>query len=97
MVDFYLILVYTVRSTVFGGVGGSNPSLLRSAILFLICVGFGAFSIEPTFLQTAFNSIIGGTSMNIISNTAVIFSKSLFSALSAVTAGLAASGVTPHL
>ena len=78
---------------------GSNPSLLRSAILFLICVGFSVFCVEPTCLQKAINFIIGGASMSNFSHTAVIFAilKSLFRVFSAVTAGLVANGVTPHL
>lgn len=79
--------------------GGSNPSLLRSAILFLICVGLTGFCVEPTFLQTVINFTIGGTNMVDFSLSAVIFAvlKSLFSVFAAVTAGLVANGVTPHL
>ena len=79
--------------------GGSNPSLLRSAILFFVCVGLGVFCIEPGFLSTVINFIIGGINMVNISYSAVTFAvlKSLFGAFFAVTAGLVANGVTPHL
>jgi hypothetical protein len=80
-------------------VGGSNPSLRRSAILFMISFGYSVFCIEPIFLQLVINFIVGGFNMVNFSYIAVIFVifKSLFSVCFAVTAGLVANGVTPHL
>ena len=80
--------------------GGSNPSLLkRSALLFLICFVFTFFYGEFELVKAVFYNMIGGISKVNISYQAVSLSviKSVFGVLAAVTAGLAANGVTPHL
>jgi predicted tellurium resistance membrane protein TerC len=80
-------------------VDGSNPSLLKkSAILFLVCIGLTLIGNEFEVFKSVIVSLMEGIVME-TSYTAVTFAicKSVFGAVAAVMAGLAANGVTPHL
>ena len=77
--------------------GGSSPSLLRFAGVLIASVLLMAFAIDSSFVSY-FTNITGELNMKNIF-TAVIFAflTPTLTVLSAVTAGLAANGVTPHL
>ena len=80
--------------------GGSNPPLLRkSACWFLASVVLGVLALQPAYTLNAILSSMGVIMQTIIKFKAVFLSsiQSFFSASSAVTAGLAASGVALHL
>lgn len=92
---------YNKKINILGGVGGSRPSLLWFACLLLGSTLFGALAADFSDIVVKVSSNTGGLKMNNISNifTAVIFAtiKPFLIAASAVMAGLAANGVTPHL
>lgn len=79
--------------------GGSNPPLLWSAILCIFCVVLSIPVDQLELVFTATLNLIGGFTMDTKSITAVTFAvPQLFtSAFCAITAGLAANGISPHL
>ena len=78
--------------------GGSNPSLRVSAILFVVCLICAVLGADFVFVSHLFGNLMEGTMENIEFNAVmVVVCKSLFTGISAVMAGLVANGVTPHL
>jgi hypothetical protein len=80
-------------------VGGSNPPLLRSAILFFVCLILAIPMDQLEIIINATTNLMGGSTMDASSVSAVILavSKSWNGAFSAIAAGLAANGISPHL
>lgn len=64
----------------------------------MVCMGLTLIGNEFEVFKSILTNVMGGRIME-ISYTAVTFAvwKSVFGAVAAVTAGLAANGVTPHL
>ena len=88
------------NSKVFGGVDGSNPSLLKKpACLFCASVALSVIATEPFAVLNVISNLTGGLMETIHSFKAVIFATTKATALmgSSVFAGLAANGLTPHL
>ena len=94
------MLSYTSEREVLGGVGGSNPSLLKkSACLFCASVALSVIASEPFGVFDSMRNFTGGLMKTIYIFKAEIFAITKATALvgSSVFAGLAANGVAPHL
>lgn len=86
---------------VFGGVGSSQPSLLKkSASLILGSVVLGVFATDPSIFFNAVKLLTGGFNMETIHGfTAVVIASVKPATLiaSSIAAGIAANGLTHHL
>lgn len=93
------MLMYRLSND-FGGVVGSNPSLLkRSACLFFGTTALTVLVNDPSILFLDFSKTTGGFMDKLYSikaATLAILNSATYIA-TAVMAGLAANGLTPHL
>jgi hypothetical protein len=83
---------------VFGGVGSSQPSLLKkSACLFLGSVLLSVFATDPSIFFNAVKLLTGGFNMETIHGFTAVVIASVKPVTSSIAAGIAANGLTHHL